>query len=151
MVSVLIAGAFDLIHPGHINFIGEASQLGNVTAIVGRDSTVMRVKGHKPVIPEKQRLEVVKNIKGVSKAVLGYEGEDPLKIVEDLKPDILFLGPNQNYSKAAMERDLEKRGLSTKIVRMTKVLESFPYCSTTQIIKHILSIYGGVKPTEKVE
>jgi FAD synthetase len=138
VVLVLIAGTFDLIHPGHVKFIQEASQLGEVTVIVGRDSTVRKIKGRTPVIPENQRLEVVKHLKGVKKAVLGYDGDDPLKIVQDLNPDILLLGPNQNFSKEKIGADLEKRGLKTKIIRMTEIIDSFPYCSTTKIVNRIL-------------
>jgi FAD synthetase len=138
VVLVLVAGTFDLIHPGHIRFIQEASKLGDVMVIVGRDSTVERIKGHRPFIPENQRLEVVKNLKGVKKAVLGYEDTDPLKIVQNIKPDILLLGPNQNFSKEKIELDLEKRGLKTKIIRMTDIIDSYPYCSTTKIVNRIL-------------
>ena len=138
MVLVVIAGTFDLIHPGHIKFIQEASKLGEVTVIVGRDSTVERLKGRKPFLPEEQRLEVVKNLKGVNKAVLGYKNDDPLKIVQDLNPEILLLGPNQNFSKEKIVTDLKKRGLKTKIIRMTDIVDSFPFCSTTKIVKRIL-------------
>ncbi len=151
MVSVLIAGTFDLVHPGHIKFIQEADRLGDVTVVVGRDSTVMRVKGHQPVIPEDQRLEVVKNLKGVKKATLGYENKDPLEIVGDLKPDILLLGPNQNYSEKELKSDLEQRGLTTRIMRMTKIHDSFPFCSTTDIVKRILEVYGGGSLRKKPE
>ncbi|MEM4647670.1 MAG: DUF357 domain-containing protein, partial [Candidatus Nezhaarchaeales archaeon] len=83
---VMVAGVFDIIHPGHIYLISKAAELGDVVVVVARDSTVERLKGRRPVVPEDQRLEVVKNIKGVSEAVLGNEGEDMLKIVEELKP-----------------------------------------------------------------
>ncbi len=35
--KVLIAGTFDLIHPGHIFLINEAAKLGDVYVIVATD------------------------------------------------------------------------------------------------------------------
>jgi len=105
---VVVAGTFDIIHPGHIHLIKEATKLGKVIVIVARDSTVRRIKGREPIIPERQRLEVVKNIKGVFKARLGNEDKDLLKVVEEEKPDIILLGPNQNFNEKEIEEELKK-------------------------------------------
>lgn len=136
---IMVAGVFDIIHPGHIYLISKAAELGDVLVIVARDSTVERLKGRKPVIPEDQRLEVVKNIKGVREAVLGNEGEDILKIVEELKPDIILLGPNQNFNEEKLKKDLKIRGLKVEVMRLKEIYEPYKLCSTSKIIKEILS------------
>ncbi|MEM0233006.1 MAG: DUF357 domain-containing protein [Candidatus Nezhaarchaeales archaeon] len=135
---VMVAGVFDIVHPGHIYLISKAAELGDVIVVVARDSTVERLKGRRPVIPEGQRLEVVKNIKGVSEAVLGKEGEDMLKIVEELKPNVILLGPNQNFNEEKLKRDLELRGLKVDVIRLREVYEAYELCSTSKIIKEIL-------------
>jgi len=135
---VMVAGVFDIIHPGHIFLISKAAELGDVVVVVARDSTVQRLKGRKPVVPEGQRLEVVKNIKGVKEAVLGNEGEDMLKIVEELRPDVIMLGPNQNFDEEKLRRELEERGLEVEVVRLKELYEAHKLCSTTKIIKEIL-------------
>ncbi|RLF13769.1 MAG: DUF357 domain-containing protein, partial [Thermoprotei archaeon] len=60
--KVLVAGVFDLIHPGHLFFLQCAKELGEVYVVVARDSTVERIKGRRPVVPEDQRLEVVRQL-----------------------------------------------------------------------------------------
>jgi FAD synthetase len=136
---VMVAGVFDIIHPGHIFLISKAAELGDVVVVVARDSTVQRLKGRRPVVPEDQRLEVVKNIKGVKEAVLGKEGEDMLKIVEELEPDVIMLGPNQNFDEEELRTGLEERGLKVEVVRLKELYEAHKLCSTTKIIKEILT------------
>jgi len=136
---VMVAGVFDIIHPGHIFLISKAAELGDVIVVVARDSTVQRLKGRRPVIPEEQRLEVVKSIKGVKEAVLGNEGEDMLKVVEELRPDVIMLGPNQNFDEEELKNELEKRGLKVEVVRLKELYETHRLCSTTRIIREILA------------
>jgi len=142
---VLVAGTFDIIHPGHIHLIKEATKLGKVIVIVARDSTVRRIKGREPIIPERQRLEVVKNIKGVFKARLGNEDKDLLKVVEEEKPDIILLGPNQNFNEKEIEEELKRRGINVKVLRLEDELKDFPLHSTTKIVKRILEIFNKEK------
>jgi len=142
---VLVAGTFDIIHPGHIHLIKEATKLGKVIVIVARDSTVRRIKGREPIIPERQRLEVVKNIKGVFKARLGNEDRDLLKVVEEEEPDIILLGPNQNFNEKEIEEELKRRGINVKVLRLEDELKDFPLHSTTKIVKRILEIFNKEK------
>src|SRR6056297_3570919 len=95
---VLVTGCFDILHPGHIFFFKEAAKMGEVYVIVARDSTITKFKKQPPIIPEKQRLEVVKAIRWVEKAVLGYEHRKFIVRALNLKPDIILLGPNQRIS-----------------------------------------------------
>ena len=59
--KVMIAGTFDLLHTGHLSLISTASQMGEVYVIIARDSTVEKFKGQKPIMPEEQRMEIIKN------------------------------------------------------------------------------------------
>ncbi len=133
-LKVVIAGTWDLIHPGHIWLMNKARERGYLTVIVARDSTSRRLKGRRPVVPEDQRLAVVKALKPVDEATLGEENQDILKIVERLKPDLILLGPDQNYDPDAMRRDLRKRGLKTKVERIKEVYEDSKLNSSTLII-----------------
>ena len=139
--KVLVAGTFDIIHPGHIYLINEAKKLGKVIVNVARDSTVKRIKNKVPVIPEEQRLEVIRNIKGVYKARLGNEGSDLLKVVEEEKPDIILLGPNQNFDEKTIEQELKRRGLQVEVKRLKEKNNNYQLCSTSKIIKRIIQLY----------
>ena len=139
---VLVAGVFDIIHPGHLYLLWRAKELGRVIVVVARDSTAEKVKGRRPIIPESQRLEVVRNLKPVDEAVLGHEG-DMLKVVEEVKPDIILLGPNQPFDEEQLRRELERRGLRVEVRRLSEVYRGCRFYSTTQIIEEVLSRWEG--------
>ena len=75
MKTVLCAGTFDIIHPGHLYLFSEAKKYGDrLVVIVARDSTSEKIKGKKPLHNEMERLEAVRSLSIVDKAVLGKEG-----------------------------------------------------------------------------
>jgi FAD synthetase len=86
-----VGGTFDILHPGHIFLLKEASKHGDVIVVVARDSTVKRIKGREPIFNEEHRLMMVSSIKYVKKAILGKESTDILEIVEELKPDVIVV------------------------------------------------------------
>lgn len=138
MKTVMATGTFDIIHPGHIFFLEEAKKLGGKDAklivVLARDSTV-RAKKRIPIIDEKQRLEVVKMLKPVDEAHLGSE-TDMFKIVHKIKPDIIAIGPDQNFSVKELKGELRKRGLNCKVKRIKKYKKA-PLDSTCKIIRKI--------------
>ncbi|MFX0099205.1 MAG: adenylyltransferase/cytidyltransferase family protein [Candidatus Hodarchaeota archaeon] len=134
---VMVAGTFDLIHPGHLHLIQEAANLGKVVVVVGRDKNVEELKGKKPVIPEDQRLYMVSALKGVHKAVLGNESTDFTKIIKEISPDIILLGPDQSPSNDRLEKMLNGIGLDITIRRFKLRVMKFPLSSTSAIIQKI--------------
>ena len=136
---IVIAGTFDILHPGHVFLVTEAAKLGTVIVVIARDENVIHAKGHPVIVPEKQRLFMVEALKGVSKAVLGNPGPDFISIVEELKPDILMLGPNQNISQDDVQKRLEQKGLSTRVIRLERLFDEFPLNSSTRIIEKAIS------------
>ncbi len=135
---VLVAGSFELLHPGHIHLLRRAWELGRVYVVVSRDSNFERFKGRRPVVGEKDRLTVVENVRYVSKAVLGDE-EDFLKPLEELKPDIVLLGPDQWISPGELKKLLEERGLSR--VRVEKLESRIGEWSSSGIIEKVKREY----------
>lgn len=135
---VVVGGTFDIIHPGHLYFFKRAREFGRLIVIVARDKNVERIKKHKPVIPEKQRLAVVKGLRLVDEAVLGNESDDLLDIMKELKPDIIVLGPDQVFIEKDIQSRLRSRGLNVKIIRIDEVCDEYQLCHTQEIIKRIL-------------
>jgi FAD synthetase len=139
MKRVVATGTFDIIHPGHIRFLEEASKLGDeLIVIVAREKNVKHKP--KPVIPEEQRRRVVEAIKYVDRAILGDE-EDIFKPIEELKPDIIVLGHDQHFDERWLQDELRKRNLNCKVVRLN-VKEECELCSSHVIIDRILKKYG---------
>jgi len=138
MKKVLLAGTFDILHPGHLRLIEAASKLGKVIVIIGRDSIVEQIKGKRPVIPEDQRRFMVSGLKGVDTAVLGKETMDFTEIISEINPDIILLGPDQQPSEEKWHDLLAAKGLgSIKIHRFKTRLTDFPLSSTSAIIDKI--------------
>jgi FAD synthetase len=141
MKTVMATGTFDIIHPGHGFFLEEAKKLGGENArlivVLARDSTV-RARKRVPVVCEKQRLEVVKMLKTVDEAYLGYE-KDMFQIVEEINPDIIAIGPDQKFDISNLKEDLEKRNINAEVIKVTKYKNS-PLDSSCKIIGKIKSM-----------
>ena len=114
-MKVLVFGTFDLFHKGHEYFLGKAGEYGDLNIVVARDCTVKKLKGEKPWNDQNKRVDALKS--SGFEAVVGYNG-DKLKIVDEIKPDIICLGYDQSFFTDDLGKKLEKRGLNVKIVRL---------------------------------
>lgn len=150
MARVLAFGTFDLLHFGHVTMLEKAKALGGengeLIVVVSRDSSSLKVKGHPPIFPEDQRLNLIKSLKVVNDAVLGYEGDtwkERLKIIEELDPDIIVLGYDQPVDVNALLDELRKRGLKVKkIVRLEKYGDS-SFDSSSKIVRKIMDRFNS--------
>ncbi len=114
---VMCFGTFDVLHPGHEDYFRQAKEVGDeLIVIVARDSTVVDVKGNLPSMNEDARLEAVRDHPLVDDARLGYSG-DKYKIIEEINPDILCLGYDQEAFTENLDAELARRGLSASIMR----------------------------------
>ena len=136
---VLVGGVFDLLHPGHVYLLKKAREHGRLIVIIARDENVKRLKGHFPVIPESQRLEMIKSIKYVDEAYLGEESFDVSKIIKKYKPDIILLGPDQSVIENIVKEHAAKYGV--KIIKVNRKADNFPLTSSSEIIRKILKLF----------
>jgi FAD synthetase len=150
MVKVMATGTFDLLHMGHIYYLKEAKKLGDtLSVVVAKDSTVRKLK-HEPVNPEEIRLDLIKEVKVVDEAYLGYE-DDMYAIVEEVKPDIIALGYDQIHDENTIKSELKKRKLNAKIVRLSEYKCGSDLDGTRRIIQKIISAYEFQKKIERIE
>lgn len=126
---VLAGGVFDIIHSGHIYFLGQAKRKGDFLIVV--IATKKRGKERKLINKPEKRAEIVASLKPVDMAVVGHTG-NILDIVGELKPHLIVLGPDQKFSETKMGKELKERGLKTRIWRVQKKLAGY---STTAILK----------------
>lgn len=137
-MKVMATGTFDILHPGHVLFLEKAKELGGEDAVlavvIAKDSTVEKRK-RIPIIPEEQRVEMVKSLKPVDEAYLGYEG-DMFKIVNEIKPDIIAIGSDQDHDVKKLQDALDKRGINAKAMRVHDYMFG-ELDSTCKIIKKI--------------
>jgi FAD synthetase len=150
MVKVMASGTFDLLHMGHIYYLKEAKKLGDdLVVVVACDETVRKLK-HEPVTPEMMRLGLVKELKVVDEAYLGYK-DDMYSIVEEIKPDIIALGYDQIHNEKQIINELKKRNLNTKVIRLTKHVDMNDIDGTRKIIEKIIDAYEFQKNMETIE
>ncbi|ALU11887.1 cytidyltransferase [Ignicoccus islandicus DSM 13165] len=145
--KVLVGGTFDLLHPGHVELLKEASKYGDVIAVVARDENVRKIRGRDPVLPQEQRAYMLSSIKYVKEAMVGEE--DPLESILKVKPDIVFLGPDQFWKEEELKRRLRERGLEVEVIRM-KEKKCIPrgICSSRKIVERVLELFCGKKSRE---
>ncbi|MEM0152942.1 MAG: DUF357 domain-containing protein [Ignisphaera sp.] len=121
---VLAAGSFDIIHPGHIEFLKWASSLGSkLYVIVSRDENYKRFKGFNPVFKESERLCIVSSLRYIYRALLGSI-ENILKSVEEIKPDVIALGYDQLLD-INFDKEIRIKGLNAKVIRMDSRIGSY--------------------------
>lgn len=114
----MVFGVFDLLHPGHISFLKQAKKLGPFLVVsVARDVNVKKIKGKSPIFDEKKRAEHIKQLKLASKVVLGGT-KDAWPHIKKEKPDIIALGYDQGSFVGNLPKELLKRGLKAKIIRL---------------------------------
>lgn len=88
--TVYVGMSADLIHPGHINILRHAAELGDVTIGLLTDTAIASYK-RLPHMTYEQRRAVVENLKGVA-AVVPQETLDYVPNLRQLKPDYVVHG-----------------------------------------------------------
>lgn len=90
---VFTNGVFDLLHPGHIQYLDAASKLGSYLIVgLNSDESVRRIKGPlRPVMKLEERLEVLAALECV-RFVTWFDEDTPAETIRLVKPDILVKG-----------------------------------------------------------
>ena len=88
--TVYVGMSADLVHPGHLNIINHASELGDVTVGLLTDAAIASYK-RLPFMEFEQRKIIIQNIKGVSN-VIPQEMLDYSANLKRLKPDYVVHG-----------------------------------------------------------
>lgn len=118
MITVMCFGTFDILHPGHMYFLQQAKSRGDhLVVVVARDSTIKEVKGITPKYTEKQRVEHIRDLKIADRVILGYEA-DKYEIIEEINPDIIALGYDQEAFAKNLKEEMAKREMNPGIIRI---------------------------------
>lgn len=119
MVKIMVFGAFDGLHPGHLDFFQQAKKFGDYLIVsVGTDKNVEKIKGKRPLFSQKERLALVNVCKTVNRAVLGAE-KNFYEEIKKYKPVVICLGYDQWAGEDEVKRELLRVGLkNTRVVRL---------------------------------
>ena len=125
-------GCFDLLHPGHLRLLEAARAEGDALIVaINSDASVRALKGPtRPVIPEAERAEVLSGLDAVD-AVLVYDEQTPLRVIEAVLPDVLVKGADWALDRIVGREEVEAAG--GRVVRVPLVEGR----STTGILERI--------------
>jgi rfaE bifunctional protein nucleotidyltransferase chain/domain len=131
---VFTNGVFDLLHPGHVRYLGEARRLGDALLVgVNSDRSVRAIKGPgRPITPEAERAEILAALAAVDGAVI-FDEDTPHAIISRLQPDILVKGADWEADRIVGRDVVEGRG-----GRVVRIPLAAGY-STTAILSRIRS------------
>lgn len=108
---VFTNGCFDLLHPGHIDYLERAAALGD-RLIVGLndDDSIRRLKGAaRPVNPLANRAVMLAALRAVD-LVVPFSEDTPLNLINRLKPDILVKGGDYAPDDIVGAKEVRARG-----------------------------------------
>jgi FAD synthetase len=151
MSRVMAVGVFDLLHAGHLHYLEQAKALGDhLTVVVAHDETVRKRK-HEPVTGMDLRRRMVEGLKPVDVAITGLPpSESMFDILDDVKPDIIALGYDQDHAEEWIKGELLKRGKEhIKVCRVEGLLDDLD--GTRKIISRILELSSVQKQIDDVE
>ena len=86
-------GVFDLLHPGHLELLKYAKNLGSRLIVgINSDISVKRLKGaHRPINDVLTRKKQLETLPWVDEVVV-FEEDTPIEAIERIRPDIIVKG-----------------------------------------------------------
>ena len=135
---VLVNGAFDVLHVGHLRYLAAAKTLGDVlVAAVNSDLSVRASKGDlRPIIPEGERVETLSHLWMVDRICL-FDSPTVSPILEALRPAIHAKGTDYTVDTVPEREVVSAYGGRTEICGDPKDH------ATTDLIGIILERFGG--------
>ena len=124
--KVFVSGCFDMLHSGHVAFLKEAAEYGEVYIGLGSDKTLKELKGREPVNSEDERLYMLSALACVKKVTInrGNGFLDFLDTLRKIKPDIFIV--NEDGHSFEKENLCREKGIEYK------VLKRIPYANLPQ-------------------
>lgn len=93
MTTALTVGSFDAFHVGHLNLLRRCAEMADTVVVgVNTDEFIERFKGKPPIIPQRDRMAILRAIRFVDHVVSNMGDENGGRVVEWVKPDLLVIG-----------------------------------------------------------
>lgn len=108
---VFTNGCFDILHPGHVEYLYEARTLGDVLVVgLNTDDSVRRLKGpDRPLNAEESRAIVLAGL-GCVDVVTPFDEDTPRALVAALQPDVLVKGGDYRAEDVVGREEVEAAG-----------------------------------------
>ncbi len=137
---VFTNGCFDIIHPGHVDYLERARSMGSCLVVgLNSDSSVRRLKGPlRPVNDQRSRARVLAALACVD-FVMIFNEDTPLELIKKVRPDVLVKGGDWSVDRIVGRDVVEEAGGTVCSIPM---LDGY---STTGTIDRIVTMHrsGG--------
>lgn len=132
---VFTNGCFDILHPGHVDYLYRARSLGDYLVVgLNSDASVRRLKGpSRPVNDAQSRAMVLAGLECVD-CVTIFEEDTPLELIVCVEPHVLVKGGDWAVDSIVGREFVEQRG------GLVMSIPLLPGYSTTSIIDRILRL-----------
>jgi len=129
---VFTNGVFDILHVGHVRYLGAARALGDALVVaVNSDRSVRELKGtDRPLTKENDRAEVLAALRAVDYVTV-FDDISPRSLIAQLLPDVLVKGGDYTLDQIHGREEVEAAG--GRVVSLPFVEGA----STSQIIERI--------------
>ncbi|HSW94424.1 MAG TPA: bifunctional D-glycero-beta-D-manno-heptose-7-phosphate kinase/D-glycero-beta-D-manno-heptose 1-phosphate adenylyltransferase HldE [Gammaproteobacteria bacterium] len=131
-------GCFDILHAGHVTYLEQAKQLGDVLIVaINDDDSVRRLKGAgRPINSVEQRMAVLAGLSVVD-WVTPFSDDTPERLLKLLQPDILVKGGDYTTDGVVGAKIVRTYGGDVRVLGVIKNL------STTAIIDRVVQQKPG--------
>jgi len=128
---VFTNGCFDLLHVGHIYLINKASEFGqHLIVAINSDLSIKKLKGeNRPINNQHDRAFFLESI-GVVDAVVIFNEDTPIKLLEIIKPDVLVKGGDYIIEEI----------VGKEYAKKVEIINFFYDYSTTDLIQKIKGV-----------
>lgn len=132
---VFTNGCFDILHPGHIQYLKQAKQLGNILVVgLNSDESISKIKGPKrPINNLKFRSQMLSFYDFIDYIVV-FNEPTPINVIKKIKPSILVKGKDYNVDEIVGSEFVKNYGGS---VQTLNFVEDY---SSSKIINKIKSL-----------
>jgi len=135
LTIVFTNGCFDILHPGHVDYLQKAKAMGDLLIVgINDDASISRLKGtDRPIHELEDRAIMLAALQCVD-YVVPFSEDTPLSLIIDIKPDILVKGDDYTVEQIAGAKEVIKNGGKVELVPL---LKSY---SSTDIINKIKNL-----------
>jgi len=135
-LTVYTGGTFDLPHSGHVAFLRECAQFGNVVVSLNTDEFIESYKGKPPVMSYNERAEVLWEMRSVSRVIPNSGGADSREAIEFVQPSVIAIGSDwarkDYYKQMGFTQDwLDEQGIMLLYIPYTEGI------STTELKRRL--------------
>ena len=129
---VFTNGCFDILHRGHIEYLAQARDKGDVLVIgLNTDASVRRLKGaNRPVNPQEARAMVLASLFFVD-AVVFFDDDTPYELIKTIQPDVLIKGADYKAKNIVGYDIVTAKGGTVETIEL---IEGF---STTEVVERM--------------